>query len=519
MTGEVGPRVQEALALAAEHAEDLDRAAHFADEAVRLAEELDDPPLLASALVARLTTHSGPDDLDARLVTSLRLLALVRHVPDPGVRLEAHLWRLTTALEQLDLASVRRELALLDVLADETQDPRIRFVASSRRAMFALTEGDVVGAARLSAEATDAGVAAGVPGTDAVQRTLHAEMARQRDDRPALLRAAEALQEAGTPARLAEAAVLWLEGGARDRAGRIVDRLAPGLQHLPRDADWLLVVGKLCEAAAGTARPADAARCADLLRPYAGRAVLNPGAVAFAGVVEDYLALATGDAALAERARASYDRIGAYWWARRGALGRPAGQPTTPTGRRVLHLYPAGDTRVWRVGREGSLRTVPTMHGLDYLRVLLGRPGADVPVLELVAATDGTPVIPEAGTLVDQQALTAYRRRVRELDEAIERAEAADPDRAQALAIERETVIAQARSGSRPGSGQAERARVVVRQSITTALARLEMHDGEVARELRATIRTGTSCRYEPDPFRPVDWRLDHEGARQSTDL
>ncbi len=129
----------------------------LADEALRLAEEVDDPILLADALGARLATHAGPDDLDARLGTSLRLLALVRHAPDPGVRLEAHLWRLATAMEQLDLGTVRRQLAALDLLADETQDERIRFFACARRAMFALTEGDAVGAARLAAEAADAG--------------------------------------------------------------------------------------------------------------------------------------------------------------------------------------------------------------------------------------------------------------------------------------------------------------------------------------------------------------------------
>ncbi len=72
---------------------------------------------------------------------------------------------------------------------------------------------------------------------------------------------------------------------------------------------------------------------------------------------------------------------------------------------------------------------VPAMQGLQYVRLLLESPGVDVPAVELAAAITGTPVVEDAGVLVDQQALTAYRRRVRELDEAIERAEAgADHD-------------------------------------------------------------------------------------------
>ena len=56
----------------------------------------------------------------------------------------------------------------------------------------------------------------------------------------------------------------------------------------------------------------------------------------------------------------------------------------------------------------------------------------------------------------------------------------------------------------------ADQARAAVRKAIRAALARLELHDGEVAYALRTTIRIGASCRYEPDPFRPVEWRLEH---------
>ena len=513
-------RARVAAALARAWADsDPTRGSTFADEAARIAEDLDDAVLLAEALDARLATCAGPDDLVARLETSMWLAEVAAGVTDPGVRLRAHLWRLTTGLEQLDLPTIRRQLAALDLLADETRDARIRFFACARRAMFALTEGDVVGAARLAAEATEAGVAARLPETEAVQRTLHAEMARQRDDRAALTRVAEELEEsataAGSASLLAEAAVLWLEGGRPVRAARIVDRLAPDLPDLPRTEEWLMVVAKTCEAAAGSGRPSAAAACVDLLAPYSGRAVLTTGAVAFAGVVDDYLSLATGEVTQADRARAAYARIGADWWSRRGPLGTATVETTETVGPRVLHLHPVdsdGPTTLWCVGREGAIRTVPTMQGLQYVRLLLESPGVDVPAVELSAAVSGTPVVEEAGALVDQQALTAYRRRVRELDEAIERAEAgADQELTGRLRAERDQVIADARSGgmtAQRGGTQPERTRIAVRQAITAALARLELHDGEVAQALRATIRTGSSCRYEPDPFRPVEWRV-----------
>ena len=482
-------RTREALGLVSAHARDPKRAAGFADEAVLLAEELEDPVLLAQALAARLATHAGPDAFNARLSTSLRLFGLVREVPDADVRLDAHLWRLTTGLEQLDLSTVRRQLAALDLLADETREDRARFYASSRRAMFALTEGDAVGAGRLAAEAADA--VAGVPEGDAVLQTLRAELARQRGDRAGLAQQAGSFESLGQAddriPLLAQAAVLWLECGERERSRRLVDLLWHRLDELPRDADWLLVVSKVCEAAAAGARPEVATRCADLLAPYAGRGVLDTTAGAFAGVVDDYLALATGDLEQTVRARAAYRRLGADWWARRGPLGRPQEPYSGVEGPRILHLHPTesdGPARLWCVGREGALRTVPSMPGLTYLRLLIQQPGVDVPVLELSEAARAANGDSGTGTLVDQQALAEHRQRMRDEPAPAERA--SDSDRAK----------------------RTEQARADVRRSIRTALARLELHDGEVVHELRTTIRTGATCRYDPDAFRPVEWHL-----------
>jgi hypothetical protein len=520
-------RVAAALGRVWAYANDAARGAPFAEEAVELAAGLDDPALLADALDARLTTCWGPDDLDVRLETSVRLLDVVAHLPDPDLRLRAYLWRLTTGLEQLDLAAVRRQLAALDLLADETRDDRIRFFACSRRAMFALTEADPNGAEALIEEAAYAGAAAEVSDTEAVIHTLHAELARQRKNPTALAREAASFEGYGAgqgiASILAEGAVLWLESGDTERAGRLVDQLAAGLDDLPRDVDWLLVVTKVCEAAVGSGRTEVAAQCARLLEPYAGRAVLNSGAVAFAGVVDDYLDLATGDPVHATRARVAYSRLGADWWAHR--RGTP--HPHAPAAARVLHLHPtehAGPASLWCVGREGATRIVPSAHGMQYLRLLLERPGIDVPALDLSAAGHGTPAVADsdAGPIVDREALAAYRRRLSQIEDELAEADAAgDPEVSQRLTGERGALLneigaATGRRGARRAGAQSERARVAVRKAIASALARLEQHDPEVAHELRSTVRTGSTCCYQPDPFRPVVWRLVRSGPHDS---
>ncbi len=52
-------------------------------------------------------------------------------------------------------------------------------------------------------------------------------------------------------------------------------------------------------------------------------------------------------------------------------------------------------------------------------------------------------------------------------------------------------------------------ARVAVRKAVVAVIDRIEQLDPALGRLLRDTVRTGTVCRYDPDPARPVRWLLD----------
>ena len=54
----------------------------------------------------------------------------------------------------------------------------------------------------------------------------------------------------------------------------------------------------------------------------------------------------------------------------------------------------------------------------------------------------------------------------------------------------------------------AELARVKTTRSITAALHRIGTHNAALIAHLRATIKTGTSCSYTPDPHLPVKWEF-----------
>jgi hypothetical protein len=502
------------------------RAVQFATEAVAAADGHGDAVVLAEALDAELLVHWGPDDLAERLRITTRLQDTVAHVADVESRMSAYLWRLTTALECLDAVNVQRQLRALDVLAEESGSARVRFFAASRRGMHALLIGDLSQAAAALETARRAGAEAAEPDTYPIERTLAAGIARQAGDREALRHEAMAYEVFGTSEGVAsvaaEAAVLWLAAGSTEHAWSLLHQLAgPDFGTIARDVDWLLTMASLTEVAAGTGAAGLASEAVRLLEPYAGRAVVNGGAVAFGGVVDDYLQQACtslGRTQEAQRwartAAAAYHRIGATWWLRR--LQAPAPVTAAPT---VVQLRPGPDD-IWSIGMENCVVTIREMKGLRYLRLLLRQPGVEISSLELSNWVSGLAGagMPDSdvGEVIDRRAVSAYRRRLTELEEDLSEAESwADQARAAKLRAERDALLDQVRAatglhGRQRRTGSAgERARVAVRKAVAAAIDRIEQLDPALGRLLRDTVRTGTICRYDPDPARPVRWLLD----------
>ena len=322
-------RLAAALARSWAYGGEAARAAPFAAEAVSIAETTGDPVQLAEALDAQLLVHWGPDDFDERRKITARLQDVVAHVTDVEARLSAHLWRLTTGLEALDMVTVHRQLHALDVLADETGSDRVRFFAASRRAMHALLVDDLDGARQAHLAMKTAGEAAAEPDLFGLDHTLTAEMARQAGDLDTVREEAEVYEHFGInlgyASVAAQGAMLWAGIGETDRARALTTRLAgDDVTAFPHDVEWLLIVTALTEAAAAAGMTDLLTAAVPALSQYAGRAVVNGGAATFEGVVDDYLAqacLALGDVDSARRwtrsAAQAYQRIGARWWLRR----------------------------------------------------------------------------------------------------------------------------------------------------------------------------------------------------------
>jgi tetratricopeptide (TPR) repeat protein len=181
----------------------------------------------------------------------------------------------------------------------------------------------------------------------------------------------------------------------------------------------------------------------------------------------------------------------------------------------------------WTVVFDGRTTRVRDLKGMRHLARLLAEPGREFHVLDLVAAETGPgaqpdstratdpprSVLGDAGELLDARAKDAYRRRLAEIDDDIDRARAdGDADRAAQAATERDFLVRElARAFGLGGRGRrassaSERARVGVTRAVRQAMARLGEHHPALGGHLRRTIRTGTYCGYFPDPRTPGGW-------------
>jgi FHA domain-containing protein len=233
-----------------------------------------------------------------------------------------------------------------------------------------------------------------------------------------------------------------------------------------------------------------------------------------------------GRASLAERsARESADPGLRTTAGKSQRTGRPlAPDPLPATLRRE------GD--VWAFECDDKAVRLRDSRGVRCLGVLLQNPGIQIHALELGGlGTEGRsrpaerpegadPMLAasgdDAGPLLDAEAKVAYRRRLDELREDLEEAEMLnDPERASRARAEIDFLGSELASAiglggrDRKAASNTERARVRVTRAIRSTIKRIAEHDPILGRELSNTIRTGTFCVYEPDPGRPVFWRVE----------
>ncbi|GAA3545295.1 hypothetical protein GCM10022419_026910 [Nonomuraea rosea] len=187
------------------------------------------------------------------------------------------------------------------------------------------------------------------------------------------------------------------------------------------------------------------------------------------------------------------------------------------TGAAAAHGEFKREGAVWALAFAGRVAHLPDAKGLRDLHTLLSRPGQDVPAVLLLDPEGGRLVVAAArmggDEVLDEEAKSRYRRRLAQLDEEIDRAaELGDDRRAAEFDRERAALLDELRAAAGLGGrtrrlgDEAERARKTVTARIRDVLRKLDRAHPELAAHLRASVSTGSTCRYQP--AEELTWHL-----------
>lgn len=531
-------QVTAALARQLQHSvpQDRPRARPLAEEAVALARAVGNPVTLASCLLAHHDVLWTAGTARQRERIAGEIGGLAGRAGDSERQAQALLLTATAQLENGSPA-FRATLAEYGYVTERLREPRHDYLLRTRQAALALLDGDIEAGDRLSIAAAALGEEVGDTDTGNVRMTQRLEVTRARGV-PEELRttASEAVRWwVGLPAHAhAVAAGFLARAGDLNGARRELD-IVLALDGLRTDRSymWSLFVGEITVAAIALD---DRALCRQLLAaltPFADSCAVGGALVSFMGCHAHRVGLlraALGETEAARQALCTalevHRRLGApAWeaetcaalaalggdetetWADRGATIRAdLGLPATPIVRPAVAIARLRQVSgLWEATFRGQTAYLREAKGLHDLATLLARPGNDVPALELAGAKEATggPGAP----VLDRTALSSYRRRLADLDEERDSAERdADLGRLDKIRDERDALLSELRRATRPGGGSrslgpstAERARKAVTARIRDAIQHIGDALPEFGAHLDRTVRTGTSCRYDPE--------------------
>jgi hypothetical protein len=377
----------------------------------------------------------------------------------------------------------------------------------------------------------------------------------------------------------ASLAMLHAEMGAADDARAEIEAVAAdGFAALRHDRTWLFSLGCLAEACHRCEVTGRAAELYDILLPYEGRNAIA-GPAYYLGPVSYYLgilassagrlptaeqhlerALTAARAAGARpfvarillamaRVRATSDpRVATQLQTEGDALARELGMAmlappdaaalapsppaaseldgvTNPIDRTAFRATLARDGDIWTTSYGGRTARMKALKGFAYLAVLVGEPGREFHVLDLVAREHPAPERGDAGRerlpadlgpVLDARAKAELREHLRDLRATADEADADnDLERARRAREEIERIADElARSVGLGGRDRqtgsvAERARASVTKAIRASIRAIADQDPPLADLLARTIRTGAFCAYEPIAEFPVTWTVE----------
>ncbi|MER7245101.1 AAA family ATPase [Kribbella sp. NPDC000426] len=480
----------------------------LADEAVRMARATRDARAEAAALAVWCDVFAGPDHVAERAAAAERMLALA--TGDLALLLLARRLLVVALLEQGRFTDADVQIAAFARAVLPLRLPLYSWLVPIWKGMRALMSGRLDETETCIAEATRLGEDAESVNAPLMVFALGAALA----DTTGVFDELQAYVETvmvpfiGNPMIDGPSAYYLARAGAVEEARGIVRRrVRDGLDAIPTDAEWLESVAFL-GAAAGVLGDDECAQLAfDALTPYAGLWVIDGVGGACLGSVSLFLGRLAAQLGRPEARELLETALETHRMAGAETLVVETEKALAELG--AVHAAPGvGVLRrlgaTWEVTWRGVTVQVADSKGVRDLALLLARPRTPVSVIDL--SGPGRVHGADLGPALDDQARAAYRERLRELaDELAEAEDRNDLGRAEKLRVEQE-FLTQELAGALGLGGRArsagdpvERSRKAVSMRIGAAVKVIERVHPALGRHLRASIRTGRQCVYEPE--------------------
>jgi hypothetical protein len=512
-----------------------------------------DPVAVAEALSLAHHCVLGPDHAELRRQLADELVAVSVRTGRRVDQLMGLLWLVVDLYLAADRHAERYLRQLRDLLAQQDH-LAVRFIVEAIDVMLCIRSGAFDAAEAQAALCRNLGDAAGDVNASAWYGGQLVALRWYQGRLPELLPllvdmvSSPALSAVDYSYVAALAVAAATVGDHHTAVGALARLCGEDLANLPRSSSWLVTMYGVVEAAHLLRDVELSTRAYELLSPHAGiPMVAGLGAVCFGSThhtlgvasltvgevdraIEHLRAAVTGNLALGHRPAATLSRIrlsdalllrGAVHDAiaaerelatavqEAAASGMPAPQPVRDDAANRVVCRRLGQQ--WQLIWGHRHAVVRDCVGMRHISVLLANPGQEIaainlatrseqPALASTASANGT-----AQPILDQVARRQYQQRLSDLEAEIDEFDANnDLEHAARARIEREWLLAELAYAtglagrSRQFPDNDERARIAVGKAIRRALNRLAEAEPAIGDELRATIRTGRQCAYEP---------------------
>ena len=168
----------------------------------------------------------------------------------------------------------------------------------------------------------------------------------------------------------------------------------------------------------------------------------------------------------------------------------------------------------WEITYEGRTFSLRHLERVEYLRMLLERPGTELSAINMVAEVTQLETPPASGNMgetLDREGMRSIKEAIRDTREKLKEAEAlgftadADKWRGELTKLLEYWSASTAKDGRARKTGTAsEQFRKRVGNAIARAITDIRKSDENLASHLKQAITRGVFCRYDPTP--PVPW-------------